>query len=246
MSSLILAHTRYQALELIRVPIGLLASSLFPAISMLAFVVPFAGGDPLAATTATGSMMLVGAMSAALMSLAITVSQDREQPWNPYLRTLPAGPLPRFAGRILTTMAMMVVSVIPVLVIAALFTEATITAPRLLLGVAAVLVSSVPFMLIGLFIGFAMPSKAAIAVSQILFFPLAILGGLLMPLQIMPAFVDTVSRFVPSRGAGELVWWAAAGVEPEVLPLVTLGVWTLVSGAAAVWAYRRDEGRRFS
>jgi ABC-2 type transport system permease protein len=246
MSSLILAHTRYQALEQLRVPIGLLASALFPAISMLAFVVPFAGGDPLAATTATGSMMLIGAMSAALMSLSISVSQDREQPWNPYLRTLPAGPFPRFAGRILTTMGMMLISVIPVLVIAGLFTEATITVPRLLLGVAAVLVSSIPFMLIGLFIGFAMPSKAAIAVSQILFFPLAIVGGLMMPLQVMPAFVETISRFVPSRGAGELVWWLAAGVEPKVLPLVTLVIWTLVAGAAAAWAYRRDEGRRFS
>ncbi|GGP08614.1 ABC transporter permease [Nonomuraea glycinis] len=246
MSSLILAHTRYQALEQLRVPIGLLASSLFPAISMLAFVVPFAGGDPLAATTATGSMMLIGAMSAALMSLSISVSQDREQPWNPYLRTLPAGPFPRFAGRILTTMGMMLISVIPVLVIAGLFTEATITVPRLLLGVAAVLVSSIPFMLIGLFIGFAMPSKAAIAVSQILFFPLAIVGGLMMPLQVMPAFVETISRFVPSRGAGELVWWLATGVEPKVLPLVTLVIWTLVAGAAAAWAYRRDEGRRFS
>ncbi|WP_327103571.1 ABC transporter permease [Nonomuraea glycinis] len=246
MSSLILAHTRYQALEQLRVPIGLLASALFPAISMLAFVVPFAGGDPLAATTATGSMMLIGAMSAALMSLSISVSQDREQPWNPYLRTLPAGPFPRFAGRILTTMGMMVTSVIPVLVIAGLFTEATITAPRLLLGVAAVLVSSIPFMLIGLFIGFAMPSKAAVAVSQILFFPLAIVGGLMVPLQVMPAFVETISRFVPSRGAGELVWWLAAGVEPKVLPLVTLVIWTVLAGAAAAWAYRRDEGRRFS
>lgn len=246
MSSLILAHTRYQALEQLRVPIGLLAGSLFPAISMLAFVVPFAGGDPLTATTATGSMMLIGAMSAALMSLSISVSQDREQPWNPYLRTLPAGPLPRFAGRILTTMGMMVISMIPVLVIAGLFTEAAITAPRLLLGVAAVLVSSIPFMLIGLFIGFVMPSKAAIAVSQILFFPLAIVGGLMVPLQAMPAFVETVSRFVPSRGAGELVWWLATGVEPKALPLVMLVVWTVLAGAAAAWAYRRDEGRRFS
>jgi ABC-2 type transport system permease protein len=245
-SSLILAHTRYQALEQLRVPIGLLAGTLFPAISMLAFVVPFAGDDPLTATTATGSMMLIGAMSAALMSLSISVSQDREQPWNPYLRTLPAGPLPRFAGRILTTMGMMVVSVIPVLVIAGLFTEAAITAPRLLLGVAAVLVSSIPFMLIGLFIGFVMPSKAAIAVSQILFFPLAIVGGLMVPLQVMPAFVETISRFVPSRGAGELVWWLAAGVEPKPLPLVMLVVWTVLAGAAAAWAYRRDEGRRFS
>jgi len=246
MPSLVLAHARYQILEQIRVPIGLVASGLFPAISMLAFVVPFAGSDPLSATVATGSMMLIGAMSAALISLAISVSQDREQPWNPYLRTLPAGPVPHFTGRILTTMAMMLTSMIPVLLIAALFTEASISGLRLVLGVGAVLVAAVPFMLIGLFLGFTLPSKAAIAVSQILFFPLAIAGGLMVPLQMMPGFIGTLSAFLPSRGAGELIWWTATGVTPAVLPLVTLAVWTALAGAGAAWAYRRDEGRRFA
>ncbi|MEV0595908.1 ABC transporter permease [Nonomuraea cavernae] len=246
MSSLILTHTRYQMLEQMRIPISWVASAFFPAASMLAFVVPFAAADPVAATRATGSMMMIGAISAALMGLSITVSQDREQPWNPYLRTLPAGPLPRFAGRIITNMAIMVVAVIPVLVIAALFTEAAITGPRLLMGMGALLAGSVPFMLIGLFIGFVLPSKAAIAVSQLLFFPMCILGGLFLPPQIMPDFVQAISLYVPSRGAVELVWSATTGSAADTLGLVMLVVWTVAAAVAAVWAYRRDEGRRFA
>ncbi|WP_101788975.1 ABC transporter permease [Nonomuraea indica] len=246
MSSLVLAHTRYQLLEQIRVPIGLISSAFFPAASMLAFVVPFAADDPMAATTATGSMMMVGAMSASLMGLSISVAQDREQPWNGYLRTLPAGPLPRFAGRILTTMAVMLLAVIPVLVIAALFTEATITVPRLLLGLAALLAGSVPFMLLGLLLGFLLSSKAAIGVSQLLFFPVAILGGLFLPLRVMPAFVQAVSPFVPSRGAVELVWSATTGAPADLVSVLALGGWTAVTAVGAAWAYRRDEGRRFS
>ncbi|HEX4814656.1 MAG TPA: ABC transporter permease, partial [Nonomuraea sp.] len=136
MPSLALAHTRYLITEQIRVPIGLLASSFFPAVSMLAFVVPFAGDDPLGATTATGSLMVFGAMSNALISLSATVSQDREPPWNPYLRTLPAGPFPRFAGPILATVIVMLIAVVPVLLVSRPFTEATITPGRLLLGLA--------------------------------------------------------------------------------------------------------------
>nr|WP_240973495.1 AAA family ATPase [Nonomuraea sp. FMUSA5-5] len=48
--------------ELVRagVPIGILASAFFPAISMVAFVVPFAGQDPVAATMpARGAAELV-------------------------------------------------------------------------------------------------------------------------------------------------------------------------------------------
>lgn len=246
MSSLIVAHSRYQMLEQIRVPIGLVASAFFPAASMLAFVVPFTGDDPAASTMATGSMMLIGAMSAAIMGLSITVAQDREQPWNTYVRTLPAGPFPRFAGRILTTMATMLVATIPVLLIATLFTSATITLPKLLIGLVALLGGAVPFMLIGLFLGYLLASKAAIGVSQVLFFPIAILGGLFLPPQMMPDFVQAVSPFVPSRGAGELIWAVTTGSSPNTVAVIMLGVWTVIAALAAGWAYRRDEGRRFS
>lgn len=246
MPSLVLSHTRYQFLEQLRVPIGIVASAFFPAAAMLAFVVPFAGDDPLASTMATGSMMAFGAMSSSLIGLGISVAQDRMQPWDAYLRTLPAGPFPRFAGRILTTMAISLLSVIPVLVIAAVLTAARITALGLAAGVVALLAGSVPFMLLGLLVGYLLPPKAAIAVSQILFFPIAILGGLLgNPMQ-MPSLIAAVSPYVPSRGMVELIWSVTTDRPVEALPIVMLGVWTVVAGAAAAWAYRRDEGRRFS
>jgi ABC-2 type transport system permease protein len=241
-----MAHTRYLMIEQIRVPIGLLASSLFPAVAMVAFVVPFAGQDPRSATAATGSLMFFGAMSNALLSLSAAVSQDRELPWNPYLRTLPAGPFPRFAGRILSTVAVMLISVIPVLLVSALFTESTITPGRLLLGLVALVAGTVPFMLIGLFLGFLLSAKAAMAVAQIVFFPAAIVGGLLLPPQILPGFIEVVSPYVPTRGGAELIWWATAGIAPNGVALVMLAVWTVVAAAGAAWAYRRDEGRRFS
>ncbi|MEV5559416.1 ABC transporter permease [Nonomuraea wenchangensis] len=243
MSSLTLTHLRYQFLEQLRVPISLVASAFFPAAAMLAFVVPFTGADPASATSATAGMMLFGAMSSALIGLSISVAQDRERPWDPYLRTLPAGPLPRFAGRILTTMIGMVLSVVPVLLISAFLTAATISPPRLALGIGALLVGSVPFMLMGLFIGYAVSSKAAIAVSQVAYFPIAALGGLLVPLEVMPGFVRSLAPFVPSRGAIELMWAAVAGRTPSPVSVVAFAAWTVLAGAAATWAYRRDEGR---
>ncbi|MFI6925601.1 ABC transporter permease [Nonomuraea spiralis] len=246
MSSLILAHTRLRLVEQFRVPIGILASSLFPAISMLAFVVPFAGEDPAAATSATGSLMFFGAMSSAVIGLSATVSQDREQPWDPYTRTLPAGPFPRLAGRMISTVVLMLLSVVPVLVVGALLTEAVITPGRLVLGLLALIAGGVPFMLIGLFIGLTLPSKAALAVAQIVFFPVAIVGGLILPPQIMPDIVESISPYVPSRGAAELIWAAISDVRPDPVALIMLGVWTVIAAAAATWAYRHDEGRRFA
>ncbi|GGL24877.1 ABC transporter permease [Planomonospora parontospora] len=244
--SLLLTHTRYQFMETVRVPIALIGNGFFPAASMLFFVVPFAGDHPVGATLATASMMTFAVMSSALFTHGIGVAEDRVQPWDPYTRTLPAGPWPRLGARILNSLLFTLVGVLPVLVISALFTEATVTPARLALGVGALLLGSVPFQLLGLFIGYALPSKAAIAVVQLLFFPMAVGGGLLTNPMDAPAFIDAVAPFLPSRGAVELVWAAVGYGTPQTLAMVMFAVWIAVAGALAVWAYRRDEGRRFS
>ena len=55
-----------------------------------------------------------------------------------------------------------------------------------------------------------------------------------------------LSPYVPTRGVAELLWAITAGTTPDPVALVALAVWTVVAAAGAAWAYRRDEGRRFS
>lgn len=41
--------------------------------------------------------------------------------------------------------------------------------------------------------------------------------------------------------------WSAVGDYPvEPLALIMFGVWVVLLASLAAWAYRRDEGRRFS
>ncbi|QGN50499.1 ABC transporter permease [Micromonospora sp. WMMC415] len=244
---LTLVHTRYQLLETLRIPIAVIGSAFFPAASMLFFVVPFAGGDPVVATYATASMVTFAVMSANIFQYGIGVAEDRQQPWDPYMRTLPAGAFPRFAGRILAGLAMTFLSLIPVVVIAAVLTEARITPLAFLAALGTVLVISVPFTLMGLAIGYSLPSKAAIAVAQIVFFSFAFGGGLFFggPEQ-TPSFIETVGPYLPTRGAVELMWGAVGEYSARPISIVMLVVWIVVLAGIAVWAFRRDEGRRFS
>ncbi|MDG4803494.1 ABC transporter permease [Micromonospora sp. WMMD980] len=243
---LALVHARYQLLEIIRIPVAVVGSAFFPAAAMLFFVVPFAGDDVTAATYATAAMVTFATMSANIFQYGVGVAEDRDQPWNPYTRTLPAGPTPRLAGRILAGLVLTYLSMVPVVVIAAVATAARVTPAQFLLGLVAVAVISVPFTLLGLAIGYSLPSKAAIVVAQVLFFPLAFGGGLLSAPDDAPGFVKAIAPYLPTRGAVELMWAAVAGWEPDPKALVMLVVWVLVLAGVAGWAYRRDEGRRFS
>ncbi len=243
---LALVHARYQLLEIIRIPVAVVGSAFFPAAAMLFFVVPFAGDDPTGATYATAAMVTFAVMSANIFQYGVGVAEDRDQPWNPYTRTLPAGPAPRLGGRILAGLVLTYVSMIPVVVIAAVATEARVGALQFLLGLGAVAVISVPFTLLGLTIGYSLPSKAAIVVAQVIFFPLAFGGGLLSGPDDAPGFIKAIAPYLPTRGAVELLWAAVTDFRPDTRALVMLAVWVLVLAAAAGWAYRRDEGRRFS
>ncbi|SBT53923.1 ABC transporter permease [Micromonospora narathiwatensis] len=244
---LALVHARYQLLETVRIPVAIFGSAFFPAAAMLFFVVPFAGHDAAGATYATAAMVTFAVMSANIFQYGIGVAEDRDKPWDPYTRTLPAGPAPRLAGRILAGLALTYLSMIPVVVIAAVATAARVTPMQFLLGAGAIAVIAVPFTLLGLAIGYSLPSKAAIVVAQLVFFPLAFGGGLLSggP-DNAPGFIKAIAPYLPTRGAVEVVWAATTDWRPDPVSMVMLGVWVVVLAAVAAWAYRRDEGRRFT
>jgi ABC-2 type transport system permease protein len=246
MTALTLTHAKFQLLEIIRIPIALIGSAFFPAASMLFFVVPFVGEDPVASTYATASMVTFAVMTTNLFQYGVGVAEDRQQPWDPFTRSLPAGPLPRFLGRILAGVVMMSISLIPVVVIAGLFTEATLSLPAFLAALGTTVLVAVPFILMGLGIGYSLPAKAAIVVAQVLFIPLAFGGGLMTPPGSAPGFVETIAPYLPTGSAVRLMWAAVGDFPIDASVIVTLVGWTAALAAFAVWAYRRDEGRRFS
>ena len=245
--SLTLVHAKYSLIETARIPIALIGGLVFPALALLFFVVPqrTVADDPLFATQAVISLSVFAIMSNSLFSFGLTIAENREQPWDPYLRTLPAPGIARVLAHIFSTGLMGVVAILPVIVIGGLFTAADASFPRIVAGLGALALSALPFMFIGICIGYAMPMKAAIAVVQIVMFALAFAGGLFLPPILFADWLDTLSKFLPSRQAREFVIWAVEGGQLE--PWVWIGIlaWTAVTLALALVLFRRDEGLRY-
>ena len=240
-------HTRFQLLETVRVPIAVIGNLLFPGVALLFFVVPqpAVAGEPLVAVAAVAQLGTFAVMSACLFSLGAGVAEDRARAFDPYLRTLPAGAGPRLTGRIVTGVMFCLAAQVPVIAIAVLLTEASTSPWRLLGGIGLVPLIAVPFLLLGLAIGYAMTAKAALAVVQAVLFPLAFAGGLFLPPEAFPGWLDAVSHALPSRAARDLAVQVTTGYGPSASALPVLLGWTVVFAVLAVLAYRRDEGRRF-
>jgi ABC-2 type transport system permease protein len=245
---LVWLHLKFQLLETVRIPIAVVGNMVFPALALAFFVVPQSAvaQDPFLSTTAVASLAVFAVMSASLFSHGLGVAEDRQLPFDPFVRTLPAGPWPRMAGRVGTGTVMSLLALVPLVVVGWVFTAVTVTTGQLLGGLGMVLLVGVPFVLLGLAVGYSLPAKAAIAVVQVLVFPLAFAGGLFLPPVMFPAWLDAVSRFTPSRAGRDLVVETVTGVSAYDGAWFVLLGWTVVFAVLAAWAYRRDEGRRFS
>jgi len=246
-AGLTLLHTKYSLLETLRVPIAVIGTIVFPALALLFFVVPqrSVAGDEQSATQAVASMAVFSVMVGSLFSFGLGIAENREKPWDPYLRTLPAPGIARVLAHVLSTGLMAVIALVPLVVIGALLTAARATPLELLAGLLAIILAGLPFMLLGICIGYAFSTKAAIAVIQILFFTLAFAGGLFLPPLLFPDWLNAISQFLPSRQARDFVIWAVQGGELEPLTWLGLVGWIVLLLAAALVLFRRDEGRRF-
>lgn len=244
---LTLLHTRYAITETVRVPVAVVGTVVFPALTLLVFIVPqrVLADDPAGATGAVAQLAVFGAMSVALFTHGAGIAEERALPWDTHLRTLPVGPVPRFAARVLLGAVFALGSLVPLVVIAVLFTAATITPGRFVAAGGGLLLAGVPLLALGLAVGFTLPARAALAVAQVLLLPLAFVGGLFLPPSTMPDWLAAISVLTPTRAGRDLVVGLATGsdVPSSALP-VMLG-WTVVLGAVAVAAVRRDQGRRF-
>lgn len=240
-------HARSQLVETLRIPIAVVGTVAFPALSLLFFVVPqpFAQ-EQVAATAATAQISLFAVMSVCLFTYGVGVAEDRALPWDSYLRTLPVGPVPRLAGRLLNGLCFAVLGLLPVLVISATLTAASLPLDRLALALGAIVLAGLPLLGVGLAIGYALTTKAALAVAQVLLLPLAFGGGLFLPPEQFPSWLDAISTGLPTRAGRDLLVGATTGASVSATALLVLAGWTVVALVLAGWAYRRDEGRRFT
>jgi len=240
-------HAKYSLIETLRIPIAVVGSVVFPTLALLFFVVPqeAVSGNPEFATQAVVSMSVFSVMVGSLFSFGLGIAENREKAWDPYLRTLPAPGIARVLAHILSTGLLALVGLIPLLLVGAFLTAAEASPARIVLGVLAIAVSSLPFMLIGIAIGYSFPMKGAIAVVQVLFLGLAFGGGLFLPPEVFPGWLNAISEFLPSRQARDFVIGVVQGGTIEPLTVIGLIIWTVLLLALSLLLFRRDEGRRF-
>lgn len=230
---------RASTLELLRYPAFSLPTLLFPATVYLVVASGGHGAGPMRMAGFAG----IAVLGVAFFQFGVGIANDRTTHWERYLRTLPAPPATRIAGRVLSALVFAAGSAAAVVLAALGIGGAGLPWPRWPVLAAALLAGAVPFALLGIALGYLVRPKAALPIANLLYLPLAYAGGLWSG----PAHpsLGGFGLAVPTHAWAGLLWWSAGAVPFELSSVAALAGWTCLFGLAAIRGYRRDEGERF-
>lgn len=243
--TLVGAHVRVQFLDLIRWPGYVVPTVVFPAMFFVLFDLPYARTSAANAAPLVLGFIVFAVVGVTLYQFGVGIAQERGRPWERYLRTLPVSAAERFGARIVTAMVFGLLTAAVVAITARILTPIDLSFAQWSRVLLFCIAGGVPFVLIGIAIGYWVSARAAVPIATALNLLLAYAGGLLIPPRYLPSFVTLISPYLPTREFADLLWSVPRG-GGIALPLVGLAVYAVFFAVAAAMGYRRDERRRYA
>lgn len=241
---LLWVHTYYITLELLRQPMYLISTLIFPSMFFWFFAVPNAT-DETRALMLTGSFAGFAILGVMLFQFGVAIAQEKETPWASYLRVLPVpGWLP-LASRVISGLFFAIFAVLGVIATAELTTPLVFEVDVFQKFFGVLLLGSIPFGLLGLVIGLWCKPATALPVGNLVYLPLSFAGGLWVPPNALPDAVQKISEYLPTRMFGELIWNSLLSTPLEARypwGLFGYGLGALLLGA---FLYQRREEQTF-
>src|SRR5262245_5137690 len=148
------------------------------------------------------SLAVYGAMTACTSGGSM-VAVERALGWSRQLRLTPLRPPAYIAIKILTAMVLSLISVVVLFVLGAATGVKLPMHDWILCGLGAWLCSLV-FAALGLFFGYLLPSENVMQILGPLLAVMAIFGGIFYPLDTAPHVLQTIAKFIPVYGVGEI------------------------------------------
>jgi ABC-2 type transport system permease protein len=180
-------------------------------------------------------------------AFGIGVAVERGMKVDVLMRVTPLPPAVHLLAKVITTLVFALACVVLLVVYAVLV--AGVAQP---LGVwaamtARLLVGAVPFVGLGLAIGYVAGPSSAPALANLVYLPLSFASGLFVPPNQLPGFVQRIAPYLPTYHAGQLAWGSlGASSVSMTTTLAWLTAYAVAFFALALAFYRREEHRRFS
>lgn len=233
-----LAHTTTELRLALRQGEQLLVSIGIPLLLLLFFskvdVLPTDGAEPV--DFLTPGILALAVMGNALVSLGIGTGFERSYGVLKRLGTTPLG-RPRLVAA--KTTVVLVVAVVQIVLVcslaAALGWDPTGGALVALLGV---LLGAAAFAGIGLTLAGRLPGLTNLAVTNALYLVLLLIGGMVFPIEELPALLESIARLTPAAALSTVLRAGLTGASLPAFDLAVLVAWAVAAPIAAAATFR--------
>ncbi|MBW8368866.1 MAG: ABC transporter permease [Arenimonas sp.] len=207
----------YELLRVLRTPAFAIPSLAFPVVFyvLFALVLPGQWGGYQKSAYLLATYGVFGVIGPALFGFGVGLAIEREKGWLELKRVSPMPTFVYFIAKIAMSLVFGL-AVVCLLTIAAVgFGGVRIDALTWGLLVATLLLGTMPFCAMGLWIGTLVKGDAAVAVVNLVYLPMAVLSGLWMPLFAFPAVLQKLAVIWPSWHLAQMAL-GVVGQVPDV------------------------------
>lgn len=239
----LLSECSAELLKGLRAPEYIIPTLLFPVgfYTFFGVVMPQGGG---ASEYLLATYGVFAVMGPAVFGFGVAVANERDRGWLDLKRASPAPGSAYIVAKVVVTLLVAALSISLVYAVAGF--AGGVELPRLtwIALFLTHLVATLPFILIGLIIGFSLSANAAVAFANIVFMGLAVLGGLWIPISLYPAAMQSMAQALPSYHLGEMalsVVGAPGGHTFSNHALIVLAMTAVFAGVTLfAWSRQKD------
>ena len=233
------AHLQLRLIQLLKEPGYVVSTLVFPALFFLIFALPNADTAP-KARFLLGSFSAFAVLGVCFFQFGVQHALEIRSGWFAFVRTLPAREWHRVAAQWLGAWICAFLSALAVYMTIRFSTDLDIELSRWLWLVLVLMVASMPFALFSAALAVFVGGAAALPVFNLIYILSSFAGGLWLPPNALPSKVELVSRYLPTRHLGEVVWKVALGEAVEVKYVLFLGAFGALS-FALLWLTTKFE-----
>ncbi|WP_423927181.1 ABC transporter permease [Candidatus Palauibacter sp.] len=241
-----LLEARYQFLGVLREPMFAIPTLLFPLMFYLFFGVVMSGGGASAATPTylLATYGVFGVMGPAMFGFGAGLALERESGVLLLKRTTPMPVSAYFFAKVATAIAFGAVVVIGIFLVGAHGAGVALYRWQWFALAGVLLAGVIPYCALGLAIGAWSTGRADVAITNLVFLPMAMLSGLWIPITMFPGAMRTFANLLPAYHHAQLALKVVAldGGGPAWMHLLVLGLEALACLALAAFGFRRAGG----
>ncbi|WP_327589603.1 ABC transporter permease [Nonomuraea sp. NBC_00507] len=217
----------------------------FPVVFFLVMSEVFGGLGPGGLDMPRYMMVSMAAFAAISVSIAVgtRVGQERLAGWNRQLRLTPLPGWGYVTAKVVVAMTMALPAIALVFLAGLVIKGVELPAGQWLALIAATWPGALPYGVIGLAIGLAVKPDEAGGAGVAVYLPMAMLGGLWIPVEALPAFMADLAKVLPSYWLAENARIQLSGAPFQPLGVAVMVAWLVVVGAAVIALHRRQAAR---